>query len=201
MSTLTAPPRAGAADHSEVVAARGEMPDRARRVVAAALLLFAVYVSLSLFNDPRATMVTDTGGKIATLRAMQHNGGLDPDVHYWAAKWDPDGRLHGLFYTSRVGDKWVNATTVTMLDVAEPLYAVGGIRAALILPMLGSVLAALAARALARRMGAGRSGGWLAFRCVGLASPLAVYALDLWEHSIGAALMLWAVVFAFDVVD
>jgi hypothetical protein len=201
LSTLTAPPRADAVGREGSAEQRTERPDRARRVLAAALLLLVAYVALSLLNDPKATLGTDSGGKIATLHAMQHNGGLDPDVHYWAQRYDPKGTLHPLFYTTQVGGKWVNATTITMLDVAEPLYQLGGIRAALILPMLGSVLAALAARALARRLGAGRTGGWWAFWCVGLASPLAVYALDLWEHSLGVALMLWAIVFAFDVLD
>ena len=71
---------------------------------------------------------------------------------------DPTGVLHPLHYTYRMGDKWVNVTTVPMLYAAYPLYLVGGDRAVLLLPMLGAVLCALAARALARRLGGGD--GW-----------------------------------------
>ncbi len=83
-----------------------------------------------------------------------------------------------------------------MLYAAVPLYEVGGLRGILLLPMLGAVLAALAARALARRLG---GDGMLAFWAIGLATPVAVYALDFWEHSLGLAAMLWGVVLLVDV--
>ena len=55
-----------------------------------------------------------------------------------------------------------------MLYAAYPLYRLGGDRAVLLLPMLGAVLTALAARALARRLGGGS--GWTAFWAIGLAT-------------------------------
>ena len=130
---------------------------------------------------------------------MDQHGTLDPDIGYWAGRANPSGDLHPLFYTYRVGGKWVNVTTLPMLYAAYPLYHVLGDRGALLLPMLGSVLAALAARALARRLGART--GWVAFWTIGLVSPLAIYALDFWEHSFGVAAMLWGVVFMMDVAD
>lgn len=173
-----------------------------RRPLAAAALLLLAYVALSLLNDPRGSLGTDTGGKVATLRSMQVNARqghvLDPDVGYWAAHWDPTGRLHPLWYTYKLGGKWVNVTTLPMLDAAYPLWRLGGYRAALLLPMLGSVLAAFAARALVQRLGGDERAGWGAFWLVGLASPLTIYALDLWEHSLGVALMAWGVVLLVD---
>lgn len=168
-------------------------------VLLALLALLAAYGGLSLLNDPRGTLGTDTGGKLATLAAMDRNGTFDPDIGYWAADLDPDGDLHPLHYTSRVGDRWVNVTTLPMVVAARPLYSVGGERAVLLLPMVGAALAALAARALARRIGGGD--GWWAFWAVGLASPLAVYALDFWEHAPGLAFVLWGLVLLYDVVD
>ncbi len=163
------------------------------------LVLLCVYGALTLLNDPRGTLGTDTGGKLATLRAMDSHQSLDPDLGYWAERYDPDGTLHPLFSTERVGDRWVNVTTLPMLDVAYPLYQLGGLRAVLVLPMLGAALTALAARALARRLGGGD--GWWAFWAIGLASPIAIYALDFWEHSLGAGLILWAVVLALDAYE
>lgn len=178
-------------------------PGRATRpwlvVVGAMLLLLTAYAGLALLNDPRGTLGTDTGGKLATLSAMDRNDSFVPDVGYWAADLDPRGDLHPLYYTNRVGDRWVNVTTLPMLLAARPLYAVGGERLVLLLPMLGAAFAALAARALARRVGGGD--GWWAFWTVGLASPLAVYALDFWEHAPGVAFVLWGVVLCYDVVD
>ena len=171
----------------------------ARRVLASVAALFCVYGVLSLFNDPRGSLGTDTGGKVATLRAMDARGSLDPDLGYWAERYDPDGSLHPLFSTEPVGDRWVNVTTLPMLYAAYPLYEVGGLRAVLLLPMLGAVLTALAARALARRLGDGD--GWWAFWAVGLASPIVIYALDIWEHSLGTGLMLCAAVVLLDVYE
>jgi hypothetical protein len=177
--------------------------ERARRnrpafVFASLLLLVAAYGLLSLLNDPRGTLGTDTGGKLATLATMDRDGSFDPDLGYWAEAYDRDGHLHPLYYTARVGERWVNVTTLPMVVAARPLYSVGGERAVLLLPMLGAAFAALAARALARRIAGGD--GWFAFWTVGLATPLAVYALDFWEHALGVALVLWAIVFTFDVI-
>jgi len=169
-----------------------------RRGLAAGAVLLALYVGLSFANDPRGFLGTDTGGKVATLRVMDARHRLDPDVGYWAARWDPDGRVHPLYYTAHIGRQWVNATTLPVLYAALPLYHLGGYRLALLVPMLGAVAAAFAARAIARRLH--HTDGWLAFWVVGIGSPITIYALDLWEHTIGVALVAWAVVFLFDSV-
>jgi hypothetical protein len=169
-----------------------------RRPPVAGLVLLLAYVALSFLVDPRGSLGTDTGGKVATLEMMVQRGDLDPDVGYWAEPWDPDGDLHGLYYTARVGERFVNVTTLPMIYLTRPLYAVGGYRLALLVPMLGAVAAAFAARALARRIDGGD--GWAAFWLIGLASPLVIYALDLWEHTLGVALVVWAVVVLVDAV-
>ena len=186
---------------SEVLPVRRGLGGRSRALLAG-LLLLAVYATLSFaLNDPRGTLGTDTGGKLATLHMMERNGGLDPDLGYWAQRFDPDGVLHPLHYTYDVGGRWVNVTTLPMLVAAYPLYRLGGDRAVLLLPMLGAVLCAFGARALARRVTRGDDDGWRAFWVVALASPVAIYALDFWEHTIGLGLMLWAVVCLLDVLE
>ena len=178
----------------------GLPPERAawwRRPVVAGALLLAAYIALSFLMSPKGYLGTDTGGKVATLEVMAHHGGgLDPDVRYWAARWDPKASLHGLYYTYRVGDRYLNVTTLPMIYLALPLYELGGYRLALLLPMAGAVACAFAARALARRVGSGD--GWLAFWIVGLASPVTIYALDLWEHTLGLALMGWGAIVLVD---
>lgn len=178
---------------------RPRTPSSLRRVLPACLILLAAYMCLSLFNDVGGYLGTDTGGKVATLEAMHDNSGLNPDIGYWASKWDPDGGLHPLYYTAHISGKWVNATTLPALYVAYPLYELGGYRGALLVPMLGAILAALAARALARRIGGGD--GWAAFWLIGLASPLTIYALDLWEHTLGVGLVAWGVVLLYDFAE
>ena len=201
MSTaaLEAPPLAQDAEPTRA-GARVRAPARTwPRVVGACLLLVVAYGSLSLLNDPRGTLGSDSAGKLATLRVMSRNGSLDVDLGYWAAHADPTGALHPLYYTNLVGGKWVQVTTLPQLIAAYPLYRIGGERAVLLLPMLGALLTALAARALARRLSGGS--GWLAFWVIGLATPVAIYALDVWEHSLGLGLMTWGAVFLLDVAD
>jgi hypothetical protein len=165
------------------------------RAVLAALVLLVVYVGLSFVNDPHGFLGTDTGGKMATLDAMASRGGTSVDLGYWAEAEDPSGSLHPLYYTFRVGSgastQWVNVTTVPAVEIAAPLYRLGGARAVLAVPMLGAVLCAFAARRLARRLGGSAGTAWTAFWVVGLASPVTIYALDFWEHTLGLAAMAW----------
>lgn len=172
----------------------------ASRVVLALVALLAIYGALSLLNDPHGYLGTDTGGKVLTLQAMQDRGSAtDLDVGYWAERFDPDGELHPYFGTGRVGDRWIQVTTAPMILVTSPLYDVGGYRLALLAPMLGGVAVAAAARALAARFGADRRQAWAAYWLVGLAGPVLIYSLDLWEHTLGLAAMAWAVVALADV--
>ena len=161
--------------------------------------LLAAYVALSFVNDPRGSLGTDTGGKAATVKVMSERGDLSPDVGSWASAYDDPPTVHDLIFTTKIGDRYVQVTTLPMVLAARPLWDVAGYRGALLLPMLGAVLAATAARAIARRLGDGD--GAVAFWVTGLASPVLLYALDLWEHSLGLGLMAWGVVVLWDVAD
>lgn len=167
----------------------------------AGLGLLLVYVALSFLNDPAGYLSTDTGLKVATVQAMVDNATFDPDIGYWAAPWDPDATVHGYLDTYRVDDRYIDATSLPMILLARPLWALGGYRAALLLPMLGAVACAFEARAFSRRLGGGDGDGWLAFWVIGLATPLAIYALDFWEHTIGVALMGAGVLVLYDAIE
>lgn len=158
-------------------------------------VLALVLVGLSLLTDAGGFLSTDVGGKVATLEAMDRRGDLSPDLGYWAEAVDPDGSLYPMWSTSHVDDKWINATTLPMLYAALPLYRAGGVHLAVLVPILGTLLAALGAWRLARHLG---SDGIFAFWIIGLASPATIYALDLWEHSLALALMVWAVILALE---
>lgn len=165
----------------------------------AVALLMVVYVALSWLNDPGGYLGTDTGGKVATLKVMTERGHFDPDLGYWAEEWDATGGLHPIGFTAHTtSGRWVNVTTLPALFAGWHLYRVGGYRGALLVPMAGSVAAALAAWALLRRLGVSRRRAWGGYWLVGLASPLTIYALDFWEHSLGVALTVWAVVAVVD---
>lgn len=160
-----------------------------QRPLIASLTLLVVYVALSFANSTDGYLGTDTGAKVATLEEMDRRDTFRPAVGYWAEEWDPDGLYHPLIYTRYTDDgEWVNVTTLPMLEAAYPLYELGGYRLALLWPILGSIAAAFACRDLARLLSS--SDGWSTFWIVGLGSPMLIYALDFWEHSAGAALMV-----------
>jgi hypothetical protein len=170
-------------------------PDPLRRPLVAALVVLAVYAVLAVLNSTGGYLGTDTGAKVATVEEMAEGGTASPAVGYWAEEWDPDGTYHPLLDTVQNEDgEWINVTTLPMLVAAWPLYDLGGYRLALLWPMLGAVAAAFACRDVARQVD-GDDAGWVAFWVTALASPMVIYALDLWEHSLGAALMVWAYAF------
>ena len=74
--SVAAPARAAAPNVAEPTPnghlAAGERapgsPSRARRVAFAFIALLVAYGALSMLNDPRGTLGTDTGGKLASLQ-------------------------------------------------------------------------------------------------------------------------------------
>lgn len=170
---------------------------RLNRPLMAGVVVLLVYVGLAQLMAPGGSLGTDTGAKVATLEVMSDRGSWRPEVGYWAAQWDPEGTMHPMYQSAPVDGDFVVVTTLPMLLLAHPLYDLGGYRLALLLPMLGAVGAAFAGRALATRLSGPRA-GWTAFWLVGLASPMTVYALDFWEHTVGVTLVLWAGVHALD---
>jgi len=168
------------------------------------MLLAACYAAVSFAMSSGGYLGTDTGAKVATLDAMVTRGSWEPDLGYWAEDLDPDGRLHPIFDSARIDDGWVHVTTLPMLLAGRPLYDVGGYRLSLAVPMAGAVGAAFAARALARRAVESTradEAGWASFWIVGLCSPVAIYALDFWEHAPGVACMVAAVAVLGRVLD
>jgi hypothetical protein len=156
---------------------------------AVGVLVFA-YAVVIVLGDSRAWSGSDAGGKVATVKVMAEHNRWIPDVGYWAQRWDPSGTLHPLLYTTHQGGHWIQATSLPFVYAGAVLWRIGGAPALLLLPMFGGILAALGARAIARRLGAS---GWPAFWLVGLASPIAFYATDFWEHSMAVGLVLVAV--------
>lgn len=152
------------------------------------VVLTALYFALSLFASPDAYLSTDVGGKTGALAAMIERGDWSTDLGYWAEASDPEGLAYPFAHTFHTTNGWwVNTTSLPMVLAARPLWALGGPQLALLIPMMASAAAAVVAGRLQQRIhpAGGRSAMWV----VGLSTPVAVYALDFWEHSLGVLLM------------
>ncbi len=176
---------------------------RGRTRLVAVVVLSALYAALTFAFDPGGYLSTDVGGKTGALAAMNERGDWSPDLGYWLEDElpgaDPEGMLYPYGNTVVTADgQYVNTTSLTMVWAARPLWQLGGERAILLLPILGAVASALAAGELERRFRVRRSwpagDGALARWVVGVSTPVVVYALDFWEHTLGLAAMAWGLV-------
>ena len=191
-----------ARDEDSTEVSTGQLPTPwHRRPWPIAGVLFSLYVVLGLLVDVNGHLASDIGGKIPSVEAMAESNSFDPDIGYWFEDADPQGRFHPYFSTKLTSNgTWINSTTLVMLLPARFLWSLGGLRAILLLPMLGSLLAAFAARRLHRRLqpdSDGSSSMWV----VGLSSPALVYAFSFWEHSWGLGLMLAGITYVLDTCD
>jgi len=149
-------------------------------------------MAVAALGDPSVNSGSDAGGKLATVVEMSGSGLDGGSIGYWAESADPTGRFHPLVNTQRTDRGWIQATSSVMPLASSVGYRVAGSFGALWLSFLAVPLGALAAAALSRQMGA--ASGWLAFAVIGVASPLAFYGADQWEHGLAIAATLWALV-------
>ncbi len=186
-------------DRPPVKATEARWPEDRVHVAAATLLILVVALAIGFLGDPRVASGSDVGGKLATVKVMAEGDTWSPDVGYWAEALDPDGRFHQLLKTAPTDAGWIQVTGLPLILPAVPLWDAGGASALLLLTVGSAPLAALAARRLARQLGA--DSGWGAFWLVGLGSPVLVYSADFWEHGPSVAAGLWAVTLAVGLPD
>ena len=161
-------------------------------------LLVAAAVLVGWLGDIRVGSGSDAGGKLATARVMADRSTCDPDIGWWASDVDPDGDLHQIVKTIVVGDRYVQATSPAYQCLVMPLQQALGPWGPVAVSIAGAVAAALAAAAIARRLGADATGQAAAFVLVGIAGPVFHYATDVWEHAPALGLFLAGVALVLD---
>ena len=133
---------------------------------------------------------------------METHDNFDPDAGYWAAADDPQGRLHPLYDTRPVGSDAADDSTSRSRPCkpmwrrfACPLWAPAGCGSRQVAPNARRRripwLLALVKRTRARSPAT-------VFWIIGLGSPVFLYSLDLWEHTLGLACMAWGIVLLHD---
>jgi hypothetical protein len=161
----------------------------AAHAVALALVLLAGFVVLR----PGAPGISDEGVALAQADALAGGRGWLFDHPLPAV--DPDGAWFPLHLSLRDGDSLRFAPLAKhplFASVLAPLVRVAGPSGAFLLPLAGTVAAAVAAALLARRLRLGdpRVALWI----TGIGSPLLFDAYFLIAHSLGAALAAAATV-------
>lgn len=155
------------------------------------VVAFVAALALAWAGDVRTGSYSDVGGRLATVRHMAAEGSWLPEVGYWAEDYDPAGAYHPLLYTTDRGGHWVNAPSLPLLFVDAALYRSGGAWLLALPGALGVVAAAWGARLLSRWASGGD--GLVAAWLVGVASPVAFYAADVWEHAPATGLAVAAI--------
>ncbi len=180
--------------HGEVREGRTDGVALALSALAAFVLLF----SLSFALDLDGSLGSDSGGKVATINAMAERGDWNVGLGYWVEDLDPTG-FNTPFYGTQSREKgWINITSLPMILATKPLVDLAGPRARFAFPILGTILAGLAAAGISSRFGA--FSRLPAFWVTTMASSSTIYALDFWEHSMGIAFMVGGALLAIDVI-
>jgi hypothetical protein len=166
-----------------------------RALVAALLFAGAGYIAAAMLLPTSVFWSPDEGCKYIQLESLRWHDGLRYEIAYPAAKYDPEFRYYpsSALYPQPRGrtGAGLNWSTWFML-VSKVFHAVFGMPGLYVLPWIGGLLSAAIA-------------GWVAFRIepaagapvlliTALASPILVYSLLFWEHTLGTALGLAALV-------
>lgn len=106
---------------------------------------------------------------------------------------------HGAFrepFSVSAGENSAQMTVFSPLFIVltAPLVKLGGLKLALLIPIISSILLLLAVKKLAESLELRFD--WRLLLITGLTGPLVFYSLTLWEHSLALFLGIWAVALA-----
>jgi hypothetical protein len=177
-----------------------ERTPHARWPTALALALTAgVYLYLAFgYLPPGVYWSPDIGYKRIQAENVRFTPWLDVSIDYPGQRLDPDFRFvpfrHTFYYVWQGRIHFAPPPIVAVL--ARPFVSLMGDAGERVVPMLaGLVCAWLAARLMKTH---GIQPEWAGALLAGLATPMLIYSLFLWEHILGVALGLGALALAFD---
>lgn len=136
---------------------------------------------------------SDTGLRFMQVKSLLARGWQSPVMVNPGQPLDPGlNYLPYYFAYARIGDQIYLPISALFPLLASFWYAGVGAAGLAVVPVLGAVLAAAAVYKLGRLSGLPHAfwGLWLAV----LATPLLFYSLTFWDHTLGTAVLLWAVV-------
>lgn len=164
------------------------------RVAIAAIALF--YAVMQVFVLPPGGWVTgDQGSKYLQTRAFATDGPVNPSIDVLARDIDPEYRHQEPKLKNR-GGRLVSEFLWLLPLASAPFFGLFGLHGLYVVPALSAIGIFLAAAALGRRFDGSSSGapaGWVAL----LATPVALYGMEFWEHAPAVACVMAAAVLLF----
>lgn len=161
------------------------------RAACGAAFLGALYLFLlHAVVHTRGVWANDQGMKALLVQHLARGGLGDPALPYPAKDLDPEGRFSPLpkMFTWTHEGRSYSIFSHAYAALAVPFYRALGFPGLYLPSILGAAAAALAAALMARRAIPDLP-PVLALLVAGLATPLAFYALVLWEHAFSTALL------------
>ncbi len=158
------------------------------------MALSAVLMALSWWlGAPLTFFSNDVGLRFLQVRELAAHRWQSFAIDYPARPFDPDWEFVPFYYAYSLldGRLYFNITPFLPL-IASFFYAIAGWWGVTVTPVLGGVMTAVAGYKLAKLARLPRP--MLVMAATIFATPLLFYSLELWDHSLAAALAMWAVV-------
>ncbi|HET9494920.1 MAG TPA: hypothetical protein VFR15_11880, partial [Chloroflexia bacterium] len=163
-------------------------------------LLALAYLLALVIAPPEALTHHDTGAKYLQVRNLRITpGGLDYSINYPARPLDPGldfvpfrERYYYVDGQDRIYLQW----PIFLALMTRIPWKVMGFWGLYVVPFLAGLGACWATYLLARSVGVPRRLSRLSILLLGLATPLAIYALLFFEHTLSAMLVALSLVFA-----
>lgn len=168
------------------------LSSRGRRWSVAALVLVVTAYLVWIWSLPSDTFwAGDMGVKLIQMESLIRSGFTRLSLDYPGQAIDPEGTYFPIarLFAERVNGSWFAVFPPLFPALSAPFYLLLGYRGLYVLPLVSSVVILCSSLVLARRAGIGQHAIYLPV-VLGLGSPLFLYSVVFWGHSLGACLCL-----------
>ena len=166
-----------------------------KKTEAAVLALIAVIYLTVLLISPQGFWIIDEGNKYLWAQNLIEKGDFRlPDR---AFEISPDASAFKYPFSQKINDSGDQITTFSPIFIVliSPLAALGGMKLALLLPLIIGLLLVFTLKKLALRLNLHFDA--LQMAIFALASPFFFYSLTIWEHGLAILIALYALLLSF----
>ena len=176
-----------------------------RAAVVSILVISALYVGALAFLPPQALTHHDEGAKYLQVRNLRiAPSGLDWSINYPARHFDPNlefvpfnPKQHYVNSQGRIYLQW----PIFLGLLTRVFWKVLGFWGLYVVPLLAGVGTLWASYRLALAVGVSRTLAWLAVPLVGLATPVPLYSMLYFEHTVASLLVTLSMLAAVGAIN